>query len=187
MPYDQTDVVSALLESSDNGRLIESQIDAIRYGVRSAFEFYHLLDQIDTDDPLAKSAEQIEERIRTVMRVVDPSRPHFGLRDAAEDLLHDTRGLFDEVEYGNDGIASGAGSLFDLRQFAEELAASKLRTPLRWQPYPSALHLKAEYAGHFARLRSEESSREARIKALLQTARLQLVFLANTFCPHDDA
>jgi hypothetical protein len=75
-----------------------------------------------------------------------------------------------------------ASSALDFRALAAAVASDLATVKLQWRMYPTVVELREEYVAHLETLRSEKVSPRDRTTALLHMLRLQLCFVANTFC-----
>jgi hypothetical protein len=120
---------------------------------------------------------------RVALRLSQALNQHYDLGPVADDALVSMAGdLSEEAEYANESTVAGAELFSDLRQIALQVVRDTPPMPLRWRVYPSVLELKSEFLVHLERLRSAEATAQDRLVALMNLSRLQMTFLANTFC-----
>lgn len=180
---DHGEIIAALTKHvSSDSTLNADDVDSLHCAVRTAFEFDEFLKGIQSAETVTADPTRIETILAKVVAAVDLTAPYFGLRPVAQTLLSNTRGSYEEIKWTNETIVSGDETFPDLRQLAEEMAGEEFPVPLKWQVYPSVLELKREFADYFQTLRSPDTNPRQRIRALLNTTRLQLTFFANTFC-----
>jgi hypothetical protein len=151
--------------------------NTLRFAIRSAFEFAQFLLTLPAGAAVSPNTEQVALRISQALE------NHYGVRDVASDSLSaDDQDAFEESRYMNESTVAGAEGFVNLRRLASQVVNDTLPMPLRWRVYPGVAELKEEFLEHFDRLRSVDATASDRIMALLNTARLQMTFLANTFC-----
>jgi hypothetical protein len=181
---DHGEIIAALRKrASSDSALNDDEVGSLHYAVRTAFEFDELLKGIQSAETVTADPTRSATILSKALAAFDLTTPYFGLRPVAKTLLSNARGgAHEEIEWTNETIVSGDETFPDLQQLAEEIAGEEFPVPLKWPVYPSVLELKREFADHFRTLRSPDANPRQRVRALLNTTRLQLTFFANTFC-----
>jgi hypothetical protein len=172
-PYENVDALAAHV-SPDT--LSDDDLGLLRFAARTAFEFGAFLEGIATVETVSPDAERVGALISKGLD------RHYGLRSVVEDYEADIKDKYENIEYVIESAAAGGELYPDFRRLAARIAGDELPIPLQWKVYPSVLELKREYSDHLNVLRSADSSGQQRIRALLHTTRLQLIYFANTFC-----
>jgi len=156
--------------------LSPDDVDALRFAIRSNAEFASAIEKLPCGGLLPPDAELVGRQIREAVEFLR----HAGRagRDIRDALNADP---YERSQYVNDTTAAGIDSLFVLRTLAREIVETETIS-LTWTAYSSLDELRSEHRAHVAVLKSPAATTEARIRALLGASRLQLVFLANTYC-----
>jgi hypothetical protein len=157
--------------------MLDTDREALQVAVRHAFEFAAFLSRLPAVEAVTPTAEQMAKRI---LQGLDKS---YGLRAIATDLVGERAlNAYEDIEYTNETIVSGSEFDERIQMIASRIAGDMDPIPLQWHIYPDVVVLTKEYSAHFETLRAVESTGPDRIYALLNTIRLQITFLANTFC-----
>jgi hypothetical protein len=173
-PYE---IVDELANQWPTDIVSQDDLGVLRFAVRTAFEFGALITRIDDLDDAMPTVERVATEISQALAV------HYGMRALAQDCLStEAEEISEEVTYVNETIVSGGELVPRLRRIAAEIVGDAIPMPLQWQVYRSVFELKREYLEHLETLQSAHSNAQQRIYALLNTTRLQMTFLANTFC-----
>jgi hypothetical protein len=212
MSLDRDEVVSRISDELPEDALIEVEPDTIRIAVRIAFEFSAFLDRLPETDVVLADAERVADGISKKAALTSENLPEgdvvladqariaeaiskaaagisenleelYNMRDVAESItvsLQDDP--YEDTQNTNETTVACAPLCEPLKEIARVVRETMRPIQLRWRAYPGVRELKEEHATHFERLRADSSSLAVRIEALLDLCRLQILFLANTFC-----
>ncbi len=167
-------VSSLFLTTSWGAALIPKDAAALSSCVRASLAFGEFLAKLEGSETIVPDVDRVGRQIlwgiKEVMRV----------RSGADTFVD--FGVYEEIDYANDSTLTRAESLARLRELAASVVETMRPVSLNWVEYASVIELRDEYRRHQQVLSLVETPIAARLDALLQMVRLQLLFLANTFC-----
>lgn len=184
---DRQGVVARICDDLPDDALDEEERDSVRTAVRAAFEFDAFLARLPEADAVTpdhdrmaaavvKMAAKLSEDLEQLHDMSDVARSIAASYGDPHDDPHD------DTSYTNGTTVACAPFYAPVKEVARMFREAERPIPLRWPVYPSVRELRSEHGEHFERLRAEESPVDVRIEALLNLCRLQILFLANTFC-----
>ena len=173
---DQNEILGRLRDELAEGGLADSSWEVLRFAIRSAFEFGDFLAHLADADEASPTVEDVAKRISASLD------RHYDLKSVVGEVAVRMSDLADDVAYANESTVAGAESFASLREIAAQVVRDTPSTPLRWRVYPSVDELRSEFLVHLGTIRSQVAPTQERVAALLHTARLQMIFLANTLC-----
>lgn len=142
--------------------------------MRASLAFGELLEKLEGAESIRPDADRMSRQIlwgiKEVMRV----------RSIADTFVD--FGAYEDIDYANDTTLTRAESFARIRELAASVIETMRPVPLKWVAYASVVELHEEYQRHQKVLSLVETTIASRLDALLQMVRLQLLFLANTYC-----
>jgi hypothetical protein len=173
----QHEILTQLRNQLPEGTLTESEWESIRFAIRSTFEFADFVSHLNSNSVVTPDVEQFMSRIAEGIDKLYETE-----NIARQNVTSTSVDPFEKIEYANETTVAGANLFMGLREIASEIVRDTRPKKMKWRVYPSIVELKEEFFIHLDKLRTDDVIAQDRIIALLHAARLQIVFLANTFC-----
>lgn len=169
-------ILARILESVPENALSAEQVGALRSAVIAAIGFLPMIAHLPSAGSVTQNPDLVTRQIMQGLQVLYQAKSV--VSDCMSSLKNDP---YELTGYANESTVDNAEVLVDLRKLASDIAQDTPAVPLTWQTYSCLGDLRKEYQEHLSVLDAEDESVEQRLRALLNTIRLQFVFLANTY------